>query len=93
MFSIATIGLGLAPVKIFQFEIYRLFIMLAILASVAINNSPLTYSITLSFMFGVAIGSFSLVPVAEFVIIALLAGIFTLPNKFKICFVVLLSDV
>lgn len=93
MFAIATLGLGFAPVSIFNFQIYRLFIMLAILICVAIGSSSLTYSVTLSFLLGVAITNMSLEVVAEFMIIALLTGIFALPNKFKMVLVVILTDI
>ncbi len=93
MFTIATLGLGFAPVSIFNFQIYRLFIMLAILICVAIGSSSLTYSVTLSFLLGVALTNMSLEVVAEFMIIALLTGVFALPNKFKMVLVVILTDI
>jgi len=93
MFAVASIGVGLAPVVILNVHLYRFILMLIILVCVAIGSPALTYSLTLSFAFGVSLYSFSLLPVAEFVILALLAGVFSLPNRWKITFMVVLTDV
>ncbi len=92
LFAIASLGLGLAPVYIFDFSLSRLLIAVALLICVAIGSPSLTYSITLSFALGVALFDLSLIPVAEFVILALLASVFSMPNRFKIVFMVIVGD-
>lgn len=93
LFAVVLLGAGIAPVHIFEFYIYRFVLMLAILVFVSIGSPALTYSITLAFAFGVGLGEMTLVPVAEFALLALLAGIFSMPHKFKIVFTVTLSSV
>ena len=93
LFVIVLLGAGIAPVHIFEFYIYRFVLMLAILVFVSIGSPALTYSITLTFAFGVGLGEMTLIPVAEFALLALLAGIFSMPHKFKIVFTVILSSV
>ena len=93
LFVIVLLGAGIAPVHIFEFYIYRFVLMLAILAFVSIGSPALTYSVTLAFAFGVGLGEMTLIPVAEFALLALLAGIFSMPHKFKIVFTMLLSSV
>lgn len=93
MFAITTIGLGLAPVEVLNIYVYRLFAMLIILVCAAIGSSSLTFSLILSFMLGVSLSSMSLVPIAEFAVLALLSGVFNINNRFKIVLVVLLGDV
>jgi len=93
LFVLGALGLGINEINLFSIELYRFFIMLAILICVAIGNPGLTYIITLALSFGVAIGLNSLLPVAEFVILAMLSSVFAMPNKCKIVFMVLISDV
>ena len=93
LFFVATLGMGLAGVKIWNFEIYRLVLMLAIFVCIAIQSPKLTYSLTLSFSLGVALSSFSLLPIAEFMIVALLTSMFTLPHKLKMTCLALIADV
>ncbi len=93
LFLIALLGVGLAPINIYNFLFYRFILMLAIFILISINNSTLTYSVTLSFAFGVSISSMSLLPIAEFSLIALVAGVFSMPHKFKISFIVILTDI
>ncbi len=93
LFSFALLGLGLANVTICNLAIYRFILMLAIFILISINNPMLTFSLTLAFAFGVGIGKMSLLPLAEFALVALMAGIFPMPHKFKICFSVILSDI
>ena len=93
LFVIVLLGAGIAPVHIFEFYIYRFVLMLAILVFVSIGSPALTYSVTLAFAFGVGLGEMTLIPVAEFALLALLAGIFSMPHKFKIVFTMLLSSV
>lgn len=92
LFAIASLGLGLAPVYVFNFSLSRLFISVVLLICVAIGSSSLTYSTTLSFSLGVALFDLSLIPVAEFVILALLASVFSMPNRFKIVFMLVVGD-
>ena len=92
LFAIASLGLGLAPVYVFNFSLSRLFISVVLLICVAIGSSSLTYSTTLSFSLGVALFDLSLIPVAEFVILALLASVFSMPNRFKIVFMLIVGD-
>lgn len=91
--SIALIGLGLASVNICGVLLYRVVLMLIILLCVAIGRPSISYGISLAFSFGVSLETMSLLPVAEFMIITLLASVFTMPNKYKIVFMSLLADV
>ena len=93
LFSIATIGLGMSSVFILDFSVVRFFITLALLLCVSIGSPVLTYAITISFSLGVALNDLSLVPIAEFVLLALLASMFSMPNKFKISLMVLIGEV
>jgi hypothetical protein len=93
LFALALLGLGFCSVEIFSIELYRFFIMLAILICIAIGNHGLTYVISLAVSFGVAIGLNSLMPVAEFIILAMLGSIFAMPNRYKISLMVILSDI
>lgn len=93
LFAIASIGLGLSPIYIFEFSILRFFIALTLLVCVAIGSPSLTYSLILSFALGSALNVFSLELVAEFVVLAMLASVFSMPNKFKIVFMVVIGDV
>lgn len=93
LFAIASLGLGLSPVYILNFSLSRFFVVVALLICVAIGSPTLTYSITLSFALGCALCEQSLVPVAEFVLLALMSSVFSMPNKFKILFMVVVSDV
>jgi len=93
LFALAVIGLGFKGIEIFNVELYRFFVMLAILICIAIGNHGLTYVITLALSFGVAIGLGSLLPVAEFIILAMLGSVFSMPNRYKISIMVIISDV
>ena len=93
LFALAVVGLGFGGIKILNVELYRFFLMLAILICIAIGNHGLTYVITLSLSFGVAIGLNSLLPVAEFIILAMLGSVFSLPYRYKISIMVILSDI
>lgn len=93
LFALALLGLGFRGVEIFGVELYRFFIMLAILICIAIGNHGLTYVITLALSFGVAVGLNSLLPVAEFIILAMLSSVFSMPNKYKISIMVIISDI
>ncbi len=84
LFSVAVLGLGVAPVNIYGFELYKLVATLCIVISVGIGNPMLTFALSLSFNLGVSISLSSLLPIAEFSIISLLASMFSMPNKFKI---------
>lgn len=93
LFAIASLGLGVAPVFVFNFSLFRVFVVLSLLICVAIGSPNLTYALTLSFALGCALSVQSLVPVAEFVLLALLSSVFSMPNKFKIVLMVVLGDV
>ncbi len=93
LFALALLGLGFRGVEIFGVQLYRFFIMLAILICIAIGNHGLTYVLTLSLSFGVAVGLNSLLPVAEFIILAMLGSVFSMPNRYKISLMVILSDI
>lgn len=92
LFSIALLGVGIAPVKIVNFEIYRLILMFAIFLLLAVNSATLAYSVALSFALGVSLSCVSLIPIAEFAILMLISGVFSAPNKFKIVVLTLLTD-
>ena len=91
LFASAVLGLGVATVDIFGFEVYKLVLMLTIFVSVSVGNATLTFALTLAFGSGVAIGLNSLLPIAEFAIISLLCSMFSMPNKVKICISALLG--
>lgn len=93
LFTIAVLGIGLAPVSVFDVSLYRLVLMLAILVLVSIGKPSLTYAIVLSFSFGVSLYSFSLLPISEFCLLALIGGIFSMPSKFKIIITVMLAEI
>ncbi len=93
LFFVAVLGAGLSSVEIAEFKIYRLVVALLIFILVATKSPGLMYSIIASFTLGVGITNFSLLPVAEFMILSLMAGVFSLPGKSKIVFTVVLSDI
>lgn len=92
LFALCLIGLGLCDIRIFKIDVYRFFIATTILICVAVGNKSLTYIISLALAFGVAVGQYSLLPVAEFIILAMLTSSFAMPYKFKISFMLLISD-
>ena len=92
LFALASLGLGLATVQIYSFSLAKFFVALILLICVAIGTSSLTYAITLSFAFGVALYGMDLTFVAEFMILALLTSIFAMPERFKIVMMMLLGD-
>lgn len=93
LFFCAIVGVGLCSISIFGFSIYRFVLMLIIFICVALGLPTLTYALTLSFSLGVALGLYSLIPVAEFVIVAMLASVFSMPHKFKIILISIIADV
>lgn len=92
LFALCLIGLGLCDIRIFKIDVYRFFIAITILICVAVGNKSLTYIISLALAFGVAVGQYSLLPVAEFIILAMLTSSFAMPYKFKISLMLLISD-
>jgi len=92
MFFLIAIGLGLFNLTIFQFSIYRFIVMLFILLGVSVGYPSLTYCLTLSFSFGLALSNFSLLPVAEFMILAMLANVFSMPHRFKMVILTVIGD-
>jgi len=93
MFFLTLIGLGLSNVYIYEFSIFNLFLSLVVFVSVAISNPTLTYCLVLSLSFGAALNNFSLLPVAEFMIVAMLASMFSMPHKLKIVLVSIVGNV
>lgn len=93
LFFMSLLGVGLANILILNISFYRFIIMLAILLCVAVGSHGLTYVVALSLSFGVALSSFSLLPVAEFMVLAMLSSVFSMPNRFKIVFMVVISDI
>ncbi len=92
LFAIASVGLGLSTVYLFSFSLAKCFLTLMILICVAIGSPVITYSTVLSFSLGCALNGFDLSIVGEFIILTLLAGVFGMPNKLKIVFMVLVGD-
>lgn len=92
LYFLTIIGLGLSGVEVFGFSIFRLAVMFVILICVSVGSPSLTYIITLALTFGCALKDLSLLPVAEFVIVAMLANVFSMPYKFKICLISILGD-
>ena len=92
LFALATLGLGLAHVYIYDFSIARLFLSLTLLVCIAIGSPSLTYTIVLAFSLGCSLKGFELSYIAEFMILSLLASIFTMPHKFKIAFILFIGD-
>ena len=88
LFAIASLGVGLAAVNIYDFAISRFFLCLTLLICVSIGSPTLTYSIVLAFSLGCGLNNYSLICVAEFMILSMLANLFSMPNKFKIVFTV-----
>ncbi len=93
LFFVATMGLGLNDIALADIYIYRLVLGCLIFILSATQSSILLYSVVLAFSLGVGISNFSLVPVAEFMILTLVSGLFRLPHKTKIVLVVVLSDI
>jgi len=93
LFAMATVGLGVSGVYLFDFSFARFFISLVMVICVGIGSPTLTYSIVLSFALGCALKDFSLIVVAEFVLLSLLASVFSMPHKFKISFMILIGDI
>lgn len=93
LFAVALLGLGLAPVNLYGFAVYKLVLMLTIYLSVSIGSPVLTYALTLAFGVGVSVGLNNLMPVAEFACLSLLCSMFLSPNKFKIVLSSLLGAV
>jgi hypothetical protein len=93
LFFIGLIGAGLKNVEIFNFSFFRFIISFLVFILVATKSSKLIYTIIVAITLGAGVTDFSLLPVAEFIILSLMAGLFTIPHKAKIVFVVVLTDV
>ncbi|MBR6779322.1 MAG: SpoIIE family protein phosphatase [Clostridia bacterium] len=93
LFCIALIGVGLTNVNIANFSVARFVAMMIVFIFLSVGSTTLTFAITISFCLGLALYDISLAVVAEFAILALLSGIFAVPNKGKIVFVTLISDI
>ena len=92
LFVIASLGLGLASINIFSFSFAKFFIVLTLLICVSIGSPSLTYAVTLSFALGVSIYNMSLIPIGEFMLLALLIGVFSMPERLKIVFMLIVGD-
>ncbi len=92
LFCVVCLGIGLAGVQIYNVEIYRFVLMLGIYIFLSVGHLPLTLSLTVAFCLGVGLSEFSIIMVAEFACLALVGGIFSIPNKFKIVLVTVLTD-
>ncbi len=92
LFALASLGLGLNGIQVFNVSIAKFFMTLILLVCVAVGSPTLTYSIVVSFALGVALKDFNLTVVAEFLILSLLANTFSLPHKFKISFMTILGE-
>jgi len=93
LFLVAIIGAGISTINIGNFEFYRLLLALLMFVLVATKSSMLIYAFVLAFSLGVGLNGFTLLPVAEFMVLTLMACLFSLPHKTKIVFSVCLSDV
>ncbi len=93
LFFLCLIGVGIAPITIYYFSLYRLLIPLMVLICIAIGSAPLTYSITLSLSLGVAIYDMNLLVVSEMLILSLVSGIFSMPKKYKISITMVLVEI
>ncbi|MCQ2555827.1 MAG: SpoIIE family protein phosphatase [Clostridia bacterium] len=92
LYFIAILGVGLGCVSIYKFELYRLVLMLGIYVLISTNSTTLLYSVLLSFLIGVSVGKFSLLPMAEFAFVAMLSSVFKMPNKIKIVVMSFLTE-
>ncbi len=91
LFAIGVLGLGIAPVQICGFEIYKLVLAVVIFVSISVGSPMLTFALTLAFSSGVGISLQSLLPIAEFAVVGMLASMFSAPNKIKISIAALLG--
>ena len=92
MFFLSIVGLGLSYIYVFSFSIFKLVSCLAIFLSVAVGYTNLTYSLAISLSFGAALNGFSLLPVAEFVVLAMIANLFNMPHKLKVVICTIVAD-
>lgn len=92
MFSLTCLALGLAPIYIFKFSIFRLLAMLLILFCVPINSISTMFSLVLSFALGSSLQTMNLIPLAEFSILAMCANIFSMPHKIKTSLIIIIID-
>jgi len=93
LFFLAIVGLGLSNLYIFQFSIFRLVAMFFLFLIVAVSYPSLTYCLALSLALGAGLNEFSLIPIAEFMVLAMLASVFSMPNKFKIVLISVVGDI
>lgn len=92
LFTVAVLGVGLSGVEVFNVQIFRFVLMLGVFVLSAVGSLPLTLSLTVAFSLGVGLSVFDISVVAEFAIIAMLAGMFKTPNKIKISLMALASN-
>ncbi len=92
LFVVALLGVGMAPIKIMDFAVYRAVIMLLIFVLLRTENLPIAVAVSLSFGLGVSLSQVSLVPIAEFAILLLVANIFPAQKKFRIVCLTFILD-
>ncbi len=90
---VALLGVGLDPIYVFNFSLCRLILMFGIFLFISIGSPTLTLSLTLAFTLGMALREYSILPIAEFALVAMLGSVFTNPHKFKILLMSLIGEV
>lgn len=93
LFAIAILGLGVQPVDIFSFELYRAILALIMFVLVSVGCSSLTFSVVLAFSLGVSLAGATVAPIAEFMILTIVASMFSMPNRFKMVFLTIAVEV
>ncbi len=93
LFLTALLGMGMSQIYLAGCALWRLVLMLVVLILLAVGSPQLTFSVSLAFSLGVAISTQTLFPVAEFALLTLLGSVFAYPQKGKMVFMVMLSDV
>ncbi len=93
LFMVALLGVGLAPINIFNFSLCRLVLMMFIFMFISIGSPTLTMSLTLAFTLGISLSEYSLLPMAEFALVAMMGSVFAQPHKFKILLMTIIADV
>lgn len=93
LFFICLLGVGLSPINLGEFSVCRLVLSLLMFVLVATKSSTLMFSVVLAFSLGVGLYDFTLQVVAEFMILTLIANMFSLPGKSKIVLTVSLTEI
>jgi len=93
LFALASIGLGVAKLYVLDYSVAKLFLVIVMLICVGIGTPTLTYSVVLSFSLGCAVADFNLIVVAEFMILSMLASIFSPQHRLRISLMVILGEI